>query len=64
MSAVISQYRSCARGANTDNNSGGKLVVFEVTEDVIRARFAFGLLPGWWLSRFMIVLNNDSADLL
>ncbi|KAL9636598.1 MAG: hypothetical protein Q9204_002194, partial [Flavoplaca sp. TL-2023a] len=29
---------------------GGKLVVFEVTEDVIRARFAFGLLPGWWLS--------------
>ncbi|KAL8846747.1 MAG: hypothetical protein Q9221_008190 [Calogaya cf. arnoldii] len=30
--------------------SGGKLIVFEVTEDVIRARFAFGLLPGWWLS--------------
>ncbi|KAL8902861.1 MAG: hypothetical protein Q9207_004326 [Kuettlingeria erythrocarpa] len=29
---------------------GGKLVVFEVTEDILRARFAFGLLPGWWLS--------------
>ena len=31
--------------------SGGKLIIFEVTEDVLRARFAFGLLPGWWLSK-------------
>ncbi|KAI9842656.1 MAG: Type I Iterative PKS [Sclerophora amabilis] len=29
---------------------GGKLALFEVTEDVTRAGFAFGLLPGWWLS--------------
>jgi len=30
---------------------GGKIVMFEVTQDVLRARFAFGLLPGWWLSK-------------
>ncbi|KAL8860211.1 MAG: hypothetical protein Q9178_003475 [Gyalolechia marmorata] len=38
------------RNARALLKPGGKLVVFEVTEDVIRARFAFGLLPGWWLS--------------
>lgn len=30
---------------------GGKLVIWEITQDVIRASFAFGLLPGWWLSQ-------------
>lgn len=29
---------------------GGKLVILEITNDVVRAGFAFGLLPGWWLS--------------
>lgn len=29
---------------------GGKLIIWEITHDVIRASFAFGLLPGWWLS--------------
>ena len=29
---------------------GGKLILFEVVHDAIRASFAFGLLPGWWLS--------------
>ncbi len=36
--------------ANT--NSGGKLVMFEITRpDIIRAGFVFGLLRGWWLSK-------------
>lgn len=25
-------------------------MIFEPTEDVLRAGFAFSLLPGWWLS--------------
>ena len=29
---------------------GGKLILFEVVYDAIRASFAFGLLSGWWLS--------------
>lgn len=29
-------------------NSGGKFALFEVTEDVMRAGFVFGLVPGWW----------------
>lgn len=30
---------------------GGKLVLYEMTNtDMIRTGFAFGLLPGWWLS--------------
>ena len=29
---------------------GGKLILFEVVHDAIRASFAFGLLHGWWLS--------------
>ena len=29
-------------------------MIFEVTQDVIRAGFAFGLLPGWWLSMCVI----------
>lgn len=29
---------------------GGKLIIWEITHDVLRASFAFGLLPGWWLS--------------
>ena len=29
---------------------GGKLILFEVVHDAIRASFAFGLLEGWWLS--------------
>ncbi|MCJ1389859.1 hypothetical protein MMC18_002716 [Xylographa bjoerkii] len=29
---------------------GGKFVIFEIAQDVLRAGFAFGLLPGWWLS--------------
>ncbi|KAL9074826.1 MAG: hypothetical protein Q9161_001964 [Pseudevernia consocians] len=29
---------------------GGKFVIFEITQDALRAGFAFGLLPGWWLS--------------
>ena len=28
---------------------GGKLVLWEVTQDVFRAGFSFGILPGWWL---------------
>ena len=32
------------------SNSGGKFVIFEIAQDVLRAGFAFGLLPGWWLS--------------
>lgn len=31
--------------------SGGKLALYEITEDATRAGFAFGLLPGWWLSK-------------
>ncbi|KAJ5113761.1 reducing type I polyketide synthase [Penicillium angulare] len=30
--------------------SGGKLVMLEQTGDFARGGFAFGLLPGWWLS--------------
>ncbi|MCJ1386254.1 hypothetical protein MMC17_009380 [Xylographa soralifera] len=29
---------------------GGKFLIFEVAQDTSRAGFAFGLLPGWWLS--------------
>lgn len=29
---------------------GGKLIIFEVVHDAIRASFAFGLLSSWWLS--------------
>lgn len=25
--------------------------MYEVTENSMRAGFAFGLLPGWWLSK-------------
>lgn len=34
------------------HNSGGKLILLELTdtEDLI-AGFVFGLLPGWWLGR-------------
>ncbi|MCJ1262836.1 hypothetical protein MMC22_002706 [Lobaria immixta] len=28
--------------------TGGKFALFEVTEDVMRAGFVFGLLPSWW----------------
>ena len=37
-------------GKTLIDSSGGKFVIFEVAEDVLRAVFAFGLLPGWWLS--------------
>lgn len=30
---------------------GGKLVLFELTDMDTNANFAFGLLPGWWLSK-------------
>ena len=37
----------------TNCYSGGKLVLFEYyNEQVTRAQFAFGLLPGWWRSEF------------
>ncbi|KAJ5273329.1 reducing type I polyketide synthase [Penicillium angulare] len=29
---------------------GGKLIMLEQTGDFVRGGFAFGLLPGWWLS--------------
>lgn len=32
--------------------SGGKLALYEITQDKTRAGFVFGLLPGWWLSTF------------
>ena len=31
--------------------SGGKLALYEITQDATRAGFVFGLLPGWWLSK-------------
>lgn len=34
------------------NRRGGKIAIFEMTQDVLRAQFAFGLLPGWWLSKW------------
>jgi hypothetical protein len=30
---------------------GGKLVLFETTQDPTDLFFTFGLLPGWWLSK-------------
>ena len=42
--------------------SGGKVVILEITEDVIRAKFAFGLLPGWWLSKFEQVKSQKGTD--
>lgn len=38
---------------------GGKFVLFEPTQDVLRAGFAFGLLPGWWLSIFRDLSFQD-----
>ena len=38
------------RNARALLKTGGKLIIWEITQDVLRARFAFGLLPGWWLS--------------
>ena len=29
----------------------GKLILFEVVKETMRASFAFGLLPGWWLGQ-------------
>ena len=33
---------------------GGKLFLMETTQDQLDLQFAFGLLPGWWLSMFHI----------
>ncbi len=38
------------RNARSLLKPGGKLIMWEITEDTIRSGFAFGLLPGWWLS--------------
>ncbi|KIM94092.1 hypothetical protein OIDMADRAFT_207730 [Oidiodendron maius Zn] len=41
---------------NTMNNvrkllkPGGKIILIETTQDQLDVQFAFGLLPGWWLS--------------
>ncbi|KAK2612526.1 hypothetical protein QQS21_001464 [Conoideocrella luteorostrata] len=38
------------RNVHTLLKTGGKLVLLEQTGDFARGGFAFGLLPGWWLS--------------
>jgi hypothetical protein len=35
----------------TDDFSGGKLIILEVTQpELMRSGFVFGILKGWWLS--------------
>lgn len=43
METTISNVRSLLK-------PGGKLLLVETTEDQMDLQFAFGLLPGWWLS--------------
>jgi acyl transferase domain-containing protein len=45
-------------------NSGGKLALYEITQDVTRSGFAFGLLPGWWLSMSQVLFMFCGTNLV
>ena len=47
---ATSNLETTIRNAHKLLKPGGKFIIWEITQDVIRARFGFGLLPGWWLS--------------
>ena len=48
---AVSQRHEIYHSLEADDNSGGKLLLVEVTRpDLLRVGFIFGLLPGWWLS--------------
>lgn len=42
---------------------GGKLLLIETTKDQLDVQFAFGLLPGWWLSMFdFTIIKQELAN--
>jgi hypothetical protein len=42
------------------SSSGGKLILFELTTpDSIWAGFVFGILPGWWLGRCILIIATS-----